>query len=518
MFKVKTQFKEDSSLAHQLFQYIFGLYCVIAILVTGIHIFEEYKFTKNSITKELETYQSIFSPILEQALWDLDREQIEVATEAIISVPIIVGIEIERYLGDKLQPYSSEYSSKIKKNSHEQFSYSFPIIYQSENNEQSLGKATFYSDTSIVLERLKLGFTFLIINALIKGIALWLIFWWVSKKLLIRPLNKLKDTITNLRYDNLGENKVDLGVQQQNELSIIETSFNKMLGELSHAKKAVSDFNSQLEKSVDLRTINLSIAKEQSEQAALTAESSNIAKSKFLIAMNHELRTPMGGIQGALYLLSQTDLDEKQLQYLNIADISSHKMLQLLNDIFDTIKLNSGDFILKNANFDLYSSLESLYESEKEKNNNSAIDIRLNADSIKNTVVHGDKEQVLKIFKYILSNALKFTETGQVLIDIQKEVITQKDSRLVRIYASISDSGAGISAIQIDTIFDSLLDSLIDGFEGNGTSSQEHKGTGLGLSICKNLCELMDGSISVTSQVGEGSIFTFDILLPLVEN
>ena len=99
---MNNQFKEDNSLVHQLFQYIFGLYCVVAILVTGIHIFEEYKFTKSSIAKELETYQSIFGPILEQALWNLDRDQIDVATEAVISVPIIVGIKINAFKASNL--------------------------------------------------------------------------------------------------------------------------------------------------------------------------------------------------------------------------------------------------------------------------------------------------------------------------------------------------------------------------------------------------------------------------------
>lgn len=338
-----------------------------------------------------------------------------------------------------------------------------------------------------------------------------MIFWWVSKKLLIRPLNKLKGTISSLRYENLGDTKVDLGIKKQNELSTIETSFNKMLSELSHAKKAVADFNSQLEKSVDLRTINLSVAREQAEQAALVAESSSKAKSKFLSTMNHELRTPMGGIQGALYLLGQTNIDEKQLKYLNIADISSHKMLQLINDMLDAIKLDSGDLILNNSNFELYSSLESLYEYEKEKNNNSAVNIILNADSIKNMIVRGDKEKVLKIFEYILSNALKFTESGQVIIDIQKEVVTQNDRKSVRIYASITDTGIGLSARKIETLFDSIL-------HGDSPSSSEHKGAGLGLSICKGLCEIMNGSISVTSQLGEGSVFKFDIMLPLAES
>lgn len=434
---MKNQRKENRSLAHPLFQYIFGLYCLVAVLVTCIHLYEEYAFTKNAIAKELETYQSTFSPILEQALWNLDKAQIDVATKAVVSVPIIVGIEIERYQDDQLKPYSSRFSNTSKNNSHQQFSYSFPITDQSENNEQPIGKVILYSDTSMVLERLRSGFTFIIVNALIKAIALGLILWWVNKRLLKRPLD--------------------------------------------------------------------------SSKAALDLESSNKAKSKFLSTMNHELRTPMGGIQGALYLLGETNPTAKQLEYLNIADISSHKMLQLISDMLDIIKIDSGELQLNNANFDLYSSLEALYKAEKEKNKNPTVDIIFNADSIKNTLVYGDKERVIQIFEYIISNALKFTESGYIKVDIQKEEVTESGRESVRLYASIADTGIGISTKRIATLFDSLL--LAD-----SSSSREHEEAGLGLSICKSLCEMMGGSISVTSQLDEGSIFKFDIVMPLAQS
>lgn len=507
---MNNQFKEDNSLVHQLFQYIFGLYCVVAILVTGIHIFEEYKFTKSSIAKELETYQSIFGPILEQALWNLDRDQIDVATEAVISVPIIVGIKIERFQGKQLIPYINKNSDSGTLTNHEQFSYSFPITYTAPGTRQPLGKVTLYSDTSVVLERLKLGFTFLIINALIKGIALWLIFWWGSKKLLIKPLTSLKKSISSLHFDNLDDINIDLGIKNKNELSVIESSFNTMVNELMHAKKVITDFNNQLEKNVIKRTDELRVAKEIAEKATLAAESSCKAKNEFLSTISHELRTPMNGIQGTMYLLSKTNLDGKQLKYLEMADTCSQQMLQLINNMLDIIKIDNGTLALKISEFDIYSSLEKLYLKEKINNKNPNINFIFDAESLKNTLVIGDKDRIIQIFESIISNALKFTESGQIKIEVHKEEVITPNTKEIRIYASVQDTGIGIEKDKANTLFDSF-------FVSDSSTNRIHNGTGLGLAISKGLCKIMKGSISVTSKPGEGSIFKFDITLPMAK-
>lgn len=506
MPKMTSQFKEDHSLAHQLFQYIFGLYCLIAVIVTGIQIYEEYKFTKNAIAKELETYQSIFSPILEQALWNLDREQVDVVSDAIMSVPIIVGVKIERFQGKRLISYIDKGIEETT--SSEQFSYSFPIVYTAPGTKQPLGEATLYSDSSIVLERLKLGFIFLIINALIKGIALWFIFWWVSRKFLIRPLNSLIEFISSIHFESLDDMKVDLNIKNKNELSVIESTFNDMINEIIHAKKAITDFNNQLEKNVSKRTIELNIAKEEAEKATIAAELSSQAKNDFLSVISHELRTPMSGIQGSMYLLRKTDLDEKQLKYLEMTDICTHRMLQLISDMLDTIKIDNGSLLLQRSEFDIHKELVSLFNDEIDNNKNTELDISYNIDAIKDTLVIGDKDRVIQIFKYLMSNALKFTESGFIKIDISKQALKSGDQKFVRIYASIEDSGIGIDARKLDTLFDSF-------FIGDSSSTREHMGSGLGLSICKKLCEMMNGSISVTSKLGKGSLFKFEIVLPL---
>lgn len=501
-----SQFQEDHSLAHQLFQYIFGLYCLIAIIVTGIQIYEEYKFTKNAIAKELETYQSIFSPILEQALWNLDREQINVVTEAVLSVPIIVGIKIERFQGKTLIPYIAKETSEPTNN--EKFSHSFPIVYTAPGTKQPLGEATLYSDSSIVLDRLKMGFIFLIINALIKGIALWFIFWWVSRKLLIRPLNSLIKSISSIHFESLDDVNIDLEIKNKNELSVIESSFNEMISEIIHAKKAITEFNNQLEKNVSQRTVELTLAKEEAEKATREAEISSKAKNDFLSVISHELRTPMSGIQGSMYLLSKTDLDEKQLKYLEMTDICTHRMLQLISDMLDTIKLDNGSLLLQKSEFDIHSALDNLFNDEKHNNKSPDLDIVFNTEAIKDTLVIGDKDRVIQIFKYIISNAVKFTDSGSIKIDIDKKESISGEQNLVHIYASIEDTGIGIDARKLDTLFDSF-------FIGDSSASREHMGSGLGLSICKRLCEMMNGSISVTSKLGQGSLFKFEIVLPL---
>lgn len=152
--------QDDQSLAKQLFQYIFGLYCFIAITVTVIQIIEEYRYTQKTIEVELTNYEAIFGPVLAKALWDLDREQVNVITKGLAEVPIIVGVKIERIQGDKLIPYAGRNAKTFDLALHEQFSYQFPIVYQSSGVKHTLGQASLFSGSSIVLDRVQLDFYF----------------------------------------------------------------------------------------------------------------------------------------------------------------------------------------------------------------------------------------------------------------------------------------------------------------------------------------------------------------------
>lgn len=493
-------------LSAQLFKLIFGLYCIIAVSVTAIQMIEEYRYTQKAIAEELKTYEHIFGPVLAKSLWNLDREQVNDITQGFSEVPIIVGVKIERLKDNNLILYAERNINDFSLSASNQFSYSFPIEYSIAEKSQPLGQATLYSDSSIVLNRVKLGFVFLIINALIKGFALWAIFWWVSKKLLITPLNTLTQSISNLNFDNLSSFNINLNIKNHNELSIIEQSFSAMVAELATAKQHINDFNQSLEYKVVQRTIELEKAKHDAESLTQIAESATRAKSIFLATMSHELRTPMNGIQGMLYLLDQSELNEKQKQHIGIASNSAKELLTLINDILDLSKIEAGKFKIENHTFEVYPLFDELIESLNLGINNNNIPILLVADNIRSLQAIGDPLRLRQILTNLIGNAIKFTHQGQ--IKITTEVIDNKESSNDAFYLSIAiqDTGIGIAHDNLEHLFDNFT-------QADSSSTREYGGSGLGLAICKQLCELMGGEINVTSEEGKGSCFKFYITL-----
>lgn len=496
--------QDDQSLAKQLFQYIFGLYCLIAITVTVIQIIEEYRYTQKTIEVELTNYEAIFGPVLAKALWDLDREQVNVITKGLAEVPIIVGVKIERIQGDKLIPYAGRNAKTFDLALHEQFSYQFPIEYQSSGLKHSLGKATLFSDSSIVLDRVQLGFTFLVINAVIKGVALWIIFWFISNKLLIKPLSRLTQAINGLKYDNLTEFNLDLEIHNKNELSVIEDSFNTMIDELKESKNQVHNFNQKLEVQVQERTKDLNDAMVFAEQAKLEAEKSNLAKSEFLSTISHELRTPMNGIQGMLYLLENTQLEDKQKQYIDTANSSSKDLLELINNILDASKLEQGALKLELMEFEIFPILKNLVSRSYLEIDTKTLNIVLNADETKGIKVLGDPDRLRQILHNLIANAITYTSEGAINIKADCHEVWLKGQQRIQLSVAIEDTGVGIEEEKQKSLFQIFT-------QVDNSSTREYSGAGLGLYICKQLCELMDGRISVHSHVGNGSLFHIDV-------
>jgi signal transduction histidine kinase len=503
VYKVRPTLNLQNSLSKQLFNAIFGVYCIIAISVTTIQIIEEYRYTQKTIIAELKTYEKIFGPVLAKAVWNLDRERVNDINKGLSEVPIVVGIKIERLQNNKLIPYVEKQSIATS----EQFSYSFPIEYQVANSIHSLGQVTLYSDSSIVLSRVKLGFIFLIINALIKGIFLWIIFWWFSKKLLIAPLNLLTNSISNVKFDNLSSFNIDLNIKKENELTLIEDSFSKMVSELSKAKKEVTDFNQRLEKEVKQRTLELEKSKNDAEALTHIAESATQAKSTFLATVSHELRTPMNGIQGMLYLLEKSSLDEKQQRYIDVASNSAKSLLILIDEILDLSKAEAGKFTLENSIFDVYPIFSELIDTfTLLESNNKNLKTILNADNIRGLQAIGDPLRLRQILINLIGNAIKFTEQGQVTISTAVSEHPDLQSNKFYLTVTVQDTGIGIAENNREHLFDSFT-------QADSSTTREYGGSGLGLAICKQLCELMEGGINVSSEEGVGSCFTFYITL-----
>ncbi len=233
------------------------------------------------------------------------------------------------------------------------------------------------------------------------------------------------------------------------------------------------------------------------------AEAATRAKSSFLANMSHDIRTPLNGIIGMLRLTLETDLSEKQRQNLTAAKTSADFLLGLLNDVLDISKIDANQLVLEEHPFhfaELIHDVGLIFSTAiKEKK----IDFHLwVAENIPNVVI-GDSLRIRQILINLLGNAIKFTEHGS--ISLQARQVTE-DKGTVTIEVKVEDTGIGIAADKLETIFDSFS-------QADTSTTRQYGGTGLGLAICKRLVEIMNGKIQVTSTEGLGSCFSFTVQL-----
>ena len=249
--------------------------------------------------------------------------------------------------------------------------------------------------------------------------------------------------------------------------------------------------------------------KHQSEshllQAKEHAENENLAKSKFMANISHELRTPINGILGASQILAFEDLTSEQTELVDIIHSSSDILLELINDLLDISSLEVGEnrLILKQLDFPvLIQNLFNMFRIEARK---KSLGYQISGVDHLPKTAYVDGLRIAQVMQNIISNAIKFTDQGEIKVDVDTHPI---DDNSVLFIAQVSDSGLGIPLSQQQDIFTAFtqLDMEI---------SKRQKGSGLGLAICQQLCQLMSGEILVKSKPGQGSTFTIKLPLQL---
>ena len=495
------------SIAGQLIESIFGIYFIVAIAVTLVQIGFEFSNVKENFIEQFSAIEKSFGPALSRAMWEENDVAVKSVLDGLLKDTEILGVKIinERgKLGKHVGQILTKDGTHKQKKSYlkKLFFYEFPIIFKTiKGRKETVGKAFIYSSNLMVLQRIKYSLVLIVINSIIKTAILWFIMIFFIHKILGRPIAKISEKVESLNFDDL--TPIEDISPYENELSSLRKSFNTLIDRLTKSKKEILESNKELnnyqnllEEKVERRTLEL-------ERSVKKEKSANMIKDQFLANISHEIRTPLNSIIGFAQILGsrQNLTSEESEHYSKGLAVSSKNLLELLNNILDLSKVEAGKLSLNNNPIkikDFFFDLEQMFSSQMAE---KGIYYSVNVDPTIPESIVLDETRLRQILFNLINNAIKFTKQGFVKINVLSNLNTDDSTSLkYDLKIIVEDSGVGIPKQDQEAIFSPFV-------QKEGQSINDYGGTGLGLSITKGLIELMNGEISVESDVGKGSKF-----------
>ncbi|MDO9010933.1 MAG: ATP-binding protein [Gallionella sp.] len=524
-----------TSIARRLFRIIFGAYFIVTLLLTCVQLIAEYRDSETRVTAEIKAMQQTFGPGIANAMWRYEDDVLLGILRGIKELPIVVGVTIEDEKGNLLHAIgvvqdkngaglladSDEHLSSAKEGGllfGKSFSQVFPVVFTNENGQQrTVGKWTVYSNQSVIIKRVQYGFSLILVNAVIKTIALWFIFLFVVKRWLGTPLTQLTRFVQELKFDNIGDRVFVLKDQSRHELHFLADTLNETLGKLQHSiaqnnslyldlqreQASLRSLNETLEQRIAERTRELSDAKQMLE---ISSQQDTHSRMKFLAKMSHEFRTPLNTVLGYAELLQRGSARVSLQEGIAAIKNSSRHLLGMIDDILDHVRGESGQLSLRLAPVHWGNFIKSLEQGASMMLDRANHFQLILGDDMPEAVMV-DELRLHVVLNNLLSNANRYTQGGSVTLTCASAAV---DGGHRRFTFMVSDTGQGITTDEQKRIFQPFV-------RGTAGKSSGIDGIGIGLVIAQQWVNLMGGEICVDSNPGRGSRFSFSIVCELAE-
>jgi signal transduction histidine kinase/CheY-like chemotaxis protein len=370
-----------------------------------------------------------------------------------------------------------------------------------ELDDESLGTIHVDADLEQLYTQLRSSFAIMGFALFLAGLVAYFLAIRLQR-VISGPVTGLLDVVSRVRDSK----NFSIRAQKRgdDEFGALVDGFNGMLAELEKRELNLRLQQNELERRVLERTVGLDNAVAEAQVARGRAESANRAKSEFLARMSHEIRTPMNAVLGMAELLRiSATLDERQRRYAVTIHQSGTALLGIINDILDFSKVEAGKLELEVAPFSLRDAVEDAVDVLAERAHGKGLELICDIPVELDVGVRGDAQRLRQIVINLVSNAVKFTECGEVKVAVRRPGSDLLNSPFL---FEVSDTGIGIKPENCATIFESFV-------QEDSSTTRQYGGTGLGLAICKQLVELMGGTIGVSSKPGHGSKFSFSVVL-----